>query len=400
MKQKHWFILLAILALVISSLACGLFSGGDEATATEVPPTAQPTKSSSTENLVEEQPDEAEPTDQLPAEESDDPTPPVSVDLGDEYRSEEGGYAFQPIPGYELEEFFGLASMAAPDADPDLGPVVLLIGGINEEKATTDDIFDEFLQDVEDEEIEILDRKEIIVDGQSGILAEVGGMVDEQEVIGRIVVVAVTPTQQFTLFASAPKGRWGEIEPLFDAVLASIYFFEPEEIDLSEAIEEDEAEETSEPEETDVPPFGEFGEFPTTYDELPSGGFAFLLASSEGGLPAIITEGSVQDQSTSAEYVIGLISKDERNTVTLFIPLDVASGFLIMNPYDDSSATKGPGATAYKGSTLYTNTDGMIMIEAMNDNTISGTFTFVAVDENNSEIVVTGLFNELPLGPK
>ena len=42
------------------------------------------------------------------------------LDLVDEYRSEEGGYAFKPIPDYELEEFFGLATMIAPDADQTL----------------------------------------------------------------------------------------------------------------------------------------------------------------------------------------------------------------------------------------------------------------------------------------
>ena len=105
MKQKRWLILLAILALVISSLACGLVSGGQE-TAPEVAPTTEPTESTSSDNPIEEVPAEEEPTDQMPAEESGDPGPPPNVDLDDEYRSEEGGYAFQPIPGYELEEFF------------------------------------------------------------------------------------------------------------------------------------------------------------------------------------------------------------------------------------------------------------------------------------------------------
>jgi hypothetical protein len=402
MKHKRWFIILAILALVTSSLACGLVNGGDE-TSIEAAPIDQPVESTSSDNLLEEAPADEEPADQLPVEESEDPAPPPSVDMDNEYRSEEGGYAFLPIPGYELEEFLGLASMAAPDANPDLGPMLLLIGGINEEEATTEEIFDKFIQEVRDEEIEILDQKEISVDGQSGILAEISGKVDEQEVIGRIVVVAVTPTQQFTLFASAPQDKWDEVEPLFDAVLASINFFEPQEIDLSEAIideaEEDESEETGESEEVVNPPIDEAVEFPTTYSELPSGGFAYLLASSEGGLPTIVTQGTTQDQSTSAEYVIGLVNENEGNTVTLFIPLNVSSGILVMNPYDEGSAIKGPGAAVYMDLGLYTNTDGMIIVEAMKDNTISGTFTFVAEDEDGNEIVVSGFFNELPLGP-
>lgn len=393
MKNRKLFLFIAIFVFLLSTLACGLVEGAKETT-NNIAPTDPPNASTSPQ-----EPASDSSTDDKQSNEEEPSSPSADVLLGEEFRSEEGGYAFQLIPSYAMEDFFGLTSLVAPDADPDLGPMLMLIGGTNEEEATEEDIFGKFMQEAKNENLEILSRKEIRVDNQAGILAEISGEIDDQQVTGRIVVVAVTPTHQFTMFASALEDRWKEIEPLFDAVLDSIYFFEPKEVDLSEAIEEfdeEEIEETDEPDESLVPPIGEF---PTAYDQLPSGGFVYLLASSDGGLPIIVDQGFIQDQSTSAEYVIGLVSEDERNTVTLFIPSPAAPGILVMNPYDADSATQGPGAAVYMGLTRYTNTDGMIMIEVMDADTISGTFSFLAADEDGKEIVVTGFFNELSLEP-
>jgi len=543
MKHRKLLIFLAILSLISTSLACSLFGGKSSEDTVATESTAE---STAPENGTQDQPAEADASQNL-----------STADLGDEYRSEEGGYAFRPIPDYQLEEFFGLASMTAPDGDPDLGPMLMLIGGTNEEAATEDEIFNEFMQDAEGEDIEILDQKEITVDGKPGILADIGGDVDGQQVTGRIVVVAVTPTQQFTMFASAPKDRWDEVKSLFDAVLASVNFFEPQDIDLSEGLEieeengdnqqiapqgeaenlnqwasfayasseygsddwsamqatgepdtfecgdqttawasgssntvewieltydvavipseiniyetyypdqvvkveisdsnmeyftvyeaapsdhtgddcpyilsiqtdtnqpissvrvtvdqsvltnwneidavelvgiADQAAIPASPSDTGLP---DFASFPSSYSELPPGGFAYLLATTSGGeMPVIVSQGNIQDQSTSAEHVIGLVSKDQQNTVTLFIPLNVSPGVLVMTTYEDGSATQNPGSAVYKGLTLYTNTNGIINIEEMQGSTISGSFAFMAVDESGEELSVSGFFNQLPL---
>ena len=143
-----------------------------------------------------------------------------------------------------------------------------------------------------------------------------------------------------------------------------------------------------------LPPFGDF---PTEASELPSRGFAYLLASDQG-MPVMVTEGTLQDQSTNAEFVIALVSEDQRNTLTLFIPLDIAPGILTMKPYNENAATKNPGAAVYMDLSLYTNTDGIIMIDTVTNSTITGSVFFTAVDEKGNEIAVTGFFNELPLG--
>ena len=71
-----------------------------------------------------------------------------------------------------------------------------------------------------------------------------------------------------------------------------------------------------------------------------------------------------------------------------------------MNHYDSSFATHAPGAAVYRGFTLFTNTDGIIMIDSAVDNTITGSVYFTAVDQDGNEIAVTGFFNQIPLAQR
>ena len=166
MKCERASIFVAIFILLASTLACGLFSGEVEIMATPVI-TDQIGKGVSTNEPAEEQTTKESPLDQS------DSHPQSQLNLGDEYLSKEGGYAFKPIADYEFEEFFGLATMIAPDADQDLGPMLMLIGGLNEEEVTGEKIFNDFMEDAESEDVEILDQTEIFVDGKSGLLAEI-----------------------------------------------------------------------------------------------------------------------------------------------------------------------------------------------------------------------------------
>jgi hypothetical protein len=168
-------------------------------------------------------------------------TTPSETTSGEEYRSEMGGFAFQPIPDYKVEEAFGFASMEAPDADPDTGPALLLIGGENEEGATNEELLDKFLADIETG-IEVSEPDEITVAGLPGLVVDVSGMEGDKEMRGRVVFVAVPPAQTFSLIGMAPSDRWDdEFEALFEDVLASVSFFEPEfDLDLDEVIEGEE----------------------------------------------------------------------------------------------------------------------------------------------------------------
>lgn len=156
-------------------------------------------------------------------------TPPeTETTLGEEQRSDMGGFAFQTIPGYTIEEAFGFASMEAPDADSETGPAVLLIGTVNEESATTEQLYDDFMSDIE-VGMQVSKPWEITVGGVPGLAVDISGTAEGKGLAARAVFVAVTPTQTFIAFGVAPSEHWDdELEPLFDAVLASISFFEPD----------------------------------------------------------------------------------------------------------------------------------------------------------------------------
>jgi hypothetical protein len=119
-----------------------------------------------------------------------------------------------------------MVSVEAPDADPDMGPALMLMGGLGEESATPEDLYEEFTSDL-DADIEVSPLRKIEVDGQPGVIADVSGSEGGTEMVGRIVAVAATPNHHFMMIAAAPAGRWEEFAPLFDAVLASIHFFPP-----------------------------------------------------------------------------------------------------------------------------------------------------------------------------
>lgn len=395
MEHKRSLIFLATFLIVVSTLACGIFGGSDDF-ANMPGPTVQSNDSVPPDEFVEQQPLDEPVSDDNSVKQSET-SPLTELDLGDEYRSVEGGYVFRPIPDYEFEELFGLATMVAPDAKADLGPILMLIGGLNEEEITSDEIINHFIKDAESEDVKILDRREVSVDGKSGLLANFAGDFDGQPVTGRIVVVAVTPTQQFTMFASTPRDRWGEIELAFDVVLASVHFFEPQEIDLTGELEETEPDELPS-DDAPILDFSSLEEFPNEANQLPPGGFAYLIASDQG-FPTIVAQGTIKNQDTSVDNVIGLVSEDKNIKLTLFIPFDVLPGRYPMKPYDTSSISNSPGATVDRDFTRFTNTDGIIVIDTIVDNNLTGSAFFTAVDEDGNEISVSAFFNTLPSSP-
>jgi len=219
MKRKLTPIFILLLLVTLACSPCGLLGGeGEEPTSTSVPtnppaPTVTPTSTH---------------TPAPTATPTASPTPEVT--LGEEHRSAEGGFAFLTIPGYLIEEYGGFVYMSAPDASPNVGPTILLIGSLEEEGTTTEQLYEQIVQDFaggQDVKVELSNKREVSFGGITGLAADVSGTVDEQEVNARFVVSMVTPTQSFTMFGAAPVAQWTELAPLFDAVLASVQFFEP-----------------------------------------------------------------------------------------------------------------------------------------------------------------------------
>lgn len=154
--------------------------------------------------------------------------PEPVIQLGDEYRSKEGGYSFKIVPDYLLEEFSGVVSMDAPDADPVTGPSLLLIGGINDDEKSLEQLMEDFVSGLE-EGVEVSNRRDVMVDNIPGIMVDFEAVMDGKESLGRVVLVAVTPYQMFSMIGAAPPERMdGELDVIFESILASVSFFEPE----------------------------------------------------------------------------------------------------------------------------------------------------------------------------
>jgi hypothetical protein len=202
MKTKTYRLFLFISVLALAVIACGL--GGSKTDETATTPT---------ETLVV-------------AEEAQPAAPVVSapaITLEDEIRFETQGFAFRPIPGYQLDTSF-FPQMLAPGADPDQGPAFMLVGGVVAEGTTAESL----IASLQSEELEVGKTVPVSVAGLEGLSAPLSRSTGN--LMGRAVAVMASPTQQFTMLAIAPSDQWeAEGAALFDAVLASVTFFEPDE---------------------------------------------------------------------------------------------------------------------------------------------------------------------------
>lgn len=156
-----------------------------------------------------------------------------SVELGEEFRSEEGGYAFNIIPDSKVEGGWGFVVMELPDGNEEYGPVTFLIGEAVEEETTLDEKFDYGVGEFDTEDLDVNEPEDLLVAGKPARQVEfTGEHEDGTPLHGRLVVVLVEPTQTFTLFAYAPIDRWDDFAPYIDAVVKSLTFFAPTELNL------------------------------------------------------------------------------------------------------------------------------------------------------------------------
>jgi len=160
--------------------------------------------------------------------------------LGEVYESMEGGFSFQQVIGYELVEFFGVVSMTPPDADQISGPMISLIGSLNEETKDAEHLLEELETELP-AGFELSNSKKIEVDGIEGLSVEFSGTNEGAEVEGKAIIIAVTETHMFNLAAIFPAGEFGsDEESLVEAILETVRFFEPQinSEDLREEVEE------------------------------------------------------------------------------------------------------------------------------------------------------------------
>ena len=144
--------------------------------------------------------------------------------LGEEYRSEIGGFSINKVNGYNFEDTIGIVNMTAPEGTVDTGPGIMVLGGIMEQELTNEDLLE--TMKAQASTIEVGKAKKIKVDGVNGLTADLSGDYNGVEIKGKIVVAMYTPIQEFVLMALAPEEQWKELEPNFEAVLDSVKFFE------------------------------------------------------------------------------------------------------------------------------------------------------------------------------
>jgi hypothetical protein len=215
-KLLSLFVLLLLTLSTLACLPCGLLGGKEAAEPTSAATSAAVAAATAAKPTTP-------PTPTTPPEAAPAPV----AGLGEEQQSEQGGFAFQSILGYTIEGDFGLVGMEAPDADPEIGPALMLQGGVTEGGTTSQQLFDDFAGDVE-ADVQISEPREITVGGVPALAADLSLTSGETQAAGRAVFAAVTPTQSFLVLGIAPGDRWdNELAPLFDAVLASVRFFEP-----------------------------------------------------------------------------------------------------------------------------------------------------------------------------
>ena len=153
----------------------------------------------------------------------------------------------------------------------------------------------------------------------------------------------------------------------------------------------------SSPADSDSTPSGDYTLPSMSPSSLASGTFYYEVVGDDRD--AIIDKGTLQDQSTSDEYVIGFVSADFRYSVSLFIPLDVAPGVINFGKYPRGSFSKSPNAAIFIGSGLYYANGGVIMIESVENNLLTGSFAFTGTWEadDSRKVTVSGVFNQYPL---
>ncbi len=149
----------------------------------------------------------------------------ISLELGVAQDIPDGGFSFQPIPGFEMTSFGGMVSMSAPGADADLGPVMQLMGWNNERDTTNEDLYEQLKRDTP---MRISPAESITINGIAGLAADISGDNNGKAMLGRAAMIMVNARQQFVLMLGAPKDEWDAVAPYFEAVLASINFSELE----------------------------------------------------------------------------------------------------------------------------------------------------------------------------
>jgi len=144
--------------------------------------------------------------------------------LGDEYRSEGGGFSIRQAKDYDFKDVIGIVNMVAPGGNDKTGPGVIVMGGVTIEGTTNESLIDKITGDSGD--MKVGKPQSVKVAGVDGLTADITGSYEGTEIKGKVAVAMVTDEQQFTIMGFSPADKWKEISPVYDAVLGSVKFFD------------------------------------------------------------------------------------------------------------------------------------------------------------------------------
>ena len=205
MKSKKTLIIFFIIALI--SFACSSKANSKETTETAQPvedseiKVEENTEDISEENIIEIDSSMLEKSVQVP----------------------EGGFAFRPVKGYQMEISGGAVLMLASGADPDTGPMIQIQGIKSDVPQTTDQLYEQ-LQNGTD--FSLGEPLEISIDGKTAIAVELTNEAEEPAKQGFIVFLMVDDYQQFVLLSGSLATEWAPFETIVKAVISSIEFIE------------------------------------------------------------------------------------------------------------------------------------------------------------------------------
>jgi len=148
--------------------------------------------------------------------------------LGEPYTSTNGGYTLRTVKDYTFKETFGIMQMVAPDGDTDKGPAMLVLGTITDEDYDDTTLLEQFFDESSDM---VFDKtKSFMVNGVKGTLAEISSVDYEFEMAGKVFLANPYPNQPFILIGFSTVDEWKAFEPIVDAVIQSVEFFEAQAI--------------------------------------------------------------------------------------------------------------------------------------------------------------------------
>ncbi len=197
-QYKKFFFLVSLIAVI--SFACSFGAKNNTANPSEVP----------VQNTEEPQ--------------STVDQDPISLDLSmldDRIDLPEGGISLRPVKGYQMEQDGGSIVMLAPGADPDVGPMIQIIGLLSETETTVDEMIEQLRSGTD---LQIGTTSEISVSGQQGVVVEISGGESDPDKQGQILLAVVDGHQQLMMIGGSSIADWTEFAPVFEAVAASLEF--------------------------------------------------------------------------------------------------------------------------------------------------------------------------------